>query len=181
MSDIKGVLGGHCNKTWDDHGALKFMVENYGVKSMIDVGCGPGGQVKNGKKLGIISVGVDGDKDVNPDVLVDFRKEPYIPEQSFDLGWSVEFLEHVHEDYMDNYMSIFKKCKYVICTASQVVSKAHVNCKPLDWWKEKFSDAGFWHSDEMLKEVLKHSTMKKKKGHKTWLEQTGMVYVNGMG
>lgn len=182
MNEVPAHLGGHSGKTWIDNGALKLMVDNYDIKSMVDVGCGPGGQVAQARKLGIEAIGIDGDPTVDPDVLIDFTKQTWQTGQTFDLAWSVEFLEHVPEEYMDNYMMIFQKCKYVICTASTWPGPLHVNCKPKEWWVEKFSEYGFTYTEEIYQEVLKNSTMDKKNtpetGPMTWLERTGMVYVN---
>lgn len=182
MNKIASHLGGHSNKTWFDRGSLRWMINNYDVKSMVDIGCGPGGQVSQAHGLGIRAIGIDGDHTVKPDVLVDFSKETWKTDQKFDLAWSVEFLEHVAEEHMYNYMHIFKKCRYVICTANDHPGPLHVNCKPKEWWINKFSDNGFSYSEKIYQEILQHSTMDKKNspetGLKSWLERTGMVYIN---
>lgn len=181
MNEVASHLGGHGNKTWFDRGSLRWMVNNYNVQSMVDVGCGPGGQVAQAKALGIEAIGIDGDHTVNPDVLIDFTEQTWDTDRQFDLAWSVEFLEHVAEEYMDNYMQIFKKCKYIICTASTWPGPLHVNCKPKQWWIDKFAESGFTYSEHLYQEILKASTMDKKNnpetGPMTWLERTGMVYV----
>jgi len=56
-----------------------------------------------------------------------------------------------------------------------------VNCKERDYWIEKFSEYGFAFSQDVLDNVLKHSTMAKKRtptDELSWLDRTGMVYVN---
>lgn len=182
MNEVAAHLGGHGGKTWFDRGSLRWMINNYNVKSMVDVGCGPGGQIAQAKGLGIEAIGIDGDHTVNPDVLIDFTEQTWDTDRTFDLAWSVEFLEHVAEEYMDNYMQIFKKCKYVICTASTWPGPLHVNCKSKEWWIDKFDEYGFTYSEHLYQEILRASTMDKKNnpetGPMTWLERTGMVYVN---
>lgn len=182
MIEVAPHLGGHGGKTWIDRGSLLFMRDNYDVKSMVDVGCGPGGQVQTARDLGIFSVGIDGDPTVNADITIDFTQKTWETDQTFDLGWSVEFLEHVPEQHDHNYMSIFKKCKYVICTASTWPGPLHVNCKPKEDWISLFEVCGFTYSDQIYQEILKHSTMAKKNnpstGPMSWLERTGMVFVN---
>ena len=42
-------LGGHAGITHTDQGVLKFFQENHNIKSILDVGCGPGGQVFEAK------------------------------------------------------------------------------------------------------------------------------------
>ena len=114
-------LSGHSGKTWVDDGAFRKLIELINFKSLIDVGCGPGGVVKFSNKLGIKSIGVDGDNSISRDIendfyLHDYTNGPFIINLKFDLCWCVEFLEHVEEKYMDNYFDTFKKCKYVFCT-----------------------------------------------------------------
>jgi hypothetical protein len=61
MNKIPKHLGGHANTTHIDKGSLKWIINNFDVKSMIDIGCGPGGQLEIAKSLNIHCVGVDGD------------------------------------------------------------------------------------------------------------------------
>jgi len=183
MVEVPDHLGGHNNKTWEDKGALEYLISKLDIQSMIDIGCGPGGQVKTARKLNLDAQGIDGDSTVNPDILVDFTKEMYEPDRTFDLGWSVEFLEHVPEQHMDNYMSIFLKCKYVVCTANPNHGNYHYNLHPKQWWIEQFEKRGFEYEQEIIQGVLKNSTMKRKIEKKTgksytWLEQSGMAFVN---
>lgn len=181
MSTLPAHLGGHVNKTWIDSGSLQYMYDNYNIRTMIDVGCGPGGQVQEARKIGIRSIGFDGDYTVNPDVVVDFSKSGYETDQFWDMAWSVEFLEHVEEKYLPNCFTLFTKCKYVICTANTNPGPLHVNCRNTDYWISKFAEYGFDYSQEMLHQILKHSTMDKKRtttDQLSWLERTGMVYVN---
>lgn len=39
-------LGGHGFKTHLDHGLLNFFKNEFNCKSLLDIGCGPGGMVK---------------------------------------------------------------------------------------------------------------------------------------
>lgn len=177
MKKIDPHLGGHSNKTWIDRGSLKYMYDKYNVRSMIDIGCGPGDQVKQARNLGIEATGFDGDYTISPDVLIDFTKAEYTTLNTWDLAWSVEFVEHVEEKHMANYMSLFSKCKYIICTANPSPGPYHFNCKDIDYWIGKFEQNGFTFSQQILDGVLVHSTMAKKLGS-SWLERTGMAYVN---
>jgi 2-polyprenyl-3-methyl-5-hydroxy-6-metoxy-1,4-benzoquinol methylase len=101
-------IGGHSNKTHTDEGVLKYLKKKYNITSMIDVGCGPGGMSRIAAKYKIKWTGVDGDPETlkhNSAIqLCDFEKDT----QATDLIWSVEFLEHVWEEFMDNYMNILK-------------------------------------------------------------------------
>ena len=62
MSDILPEhLGGHMNKTHVDEGALRYMIQTFSIESMLDIGCGPGGQLRAAQNLGLHAIGIDGD------------------------------------------------------------------------------------------------------------------------
>ena len=117
-------LGGHQGKTHIDEGALQWLV-NLGIKSFIDIGCGPGGMVELAKNKGLRTIGVDGDYtltrfDPNYFVIHDYTKGSPIIHEDYDVAWSVEFLEHVEEKYMANYMDTFKCAKSAVVTLSLI-------------------------------------------------------------
>ena len=65
---------------------------------MLDIGCGLGGHVFRSREVGIDSYGVDGTDLLPLDLKmqkVDYRIKSSSFNIDFDLGWSVEFLEHV--------------------------------------------------------------------------------------
>lgn len=176
-------LGGHGNKTWIDQGSLKYMVDSFGVKSMLDIGCGPGGMREVCNSLGVKWFGIDGD----PAIKID--DENYInwdlcdgiplmlADVAIDLAWSVEFLEHVEEEYQHNYMRLFQKCRWAIVTAAPPGwdGHHHVNCKPKEYWINVFKDYGFRHRNDVLRKVKRSSTMDKKRSF-SWIDRTGMCF-----
>jgi hypothetical protein len=92
-----------------------------------------------------------------------------------DLCWSVEFLEHVREQYMDNYFSIFDKCNYILCTANPNANKGHhhVNAKPMSYWIEKFNERGFSFIEEDTNFIRTNGSMKRE-----FIRNTGLVFKN---
>jgi len=175
---LKGELGGHANVTHIDKGSLQFFVNTFKISSMLDVGCGPGGQIKCASDFGINAIGIDGD----PEVLrisdlpgrihiCDLRVGPWKGDP-VDLVWSVEFLEHIDESYMPHYMETFKLGKWVVCTASQNKNVPyHVNCQSKEYWIEKFDQYGFKFEPELTLRVKQASTMDRE-----FIQDTGMVY-----
>ena len=172
-------LGGHCNQTHVDKTNFLYLKYKYDIKSMIDVGCGPGGMVALGNSELVTSFGIDGDftlPERNNIVVHDFTKGVCTDQRvnrQFDLGWSVEFLEHVEEQYVDNFMREFEKCKYVFCTAAppNATGYHHVNCKSLEYWITKFMEIGFTYSKEETDYMKIHSSMRK-----GFYKRAGMFY-----
>ncbi len=159
-------LGGHQNVTHIDVGCLNYLHDKHNIRSMLDIGCGPGGMEEVANSLGILWLGIDGDPSVTPPILHDFTKGK-VPHTihlgTYDLGWSTEFLEHVEEKYMDNYMAAFQRCKLIVCTAAPPGKKGwhHVNCQDAAYWIRKFDEYGFSYDQEEVNNIRKSSTMKR--------------------
>jgi len=176
----KGYLGGHDWVTHTDEGSLQYAIEKYNIKSMLDIGCGPAGQVRVGLNLGLDVLGVDGDPRVveeNNDVsvkLCDFTKESYT-ERNFDLAWSCEFVEHVYEHHQENYMKTFQQCKYAIITFAPPgkAGNHHVNLRPDTYWIEVFSKYGFKFSEEDTKQLKERTTMKRE-----FIRDNGLFFIS---
>lgn len=175
-------LGGHAGKTHLFPVVVDHLLKTYDIKTMVDVGCGPGGMVELARKKGIETIGIDGDWTVerNIEVIIhDFTTGPYEVEPR-DLAWSVEFLEHVHEKYMDNYFSIFEKCKYVLCTAALPGHEGHhhVNCQPHEYWVEKFANYGFTFDAEATETIKALPKNYRGSNKKNWIAGTGKFFIN---
>lgn len=171
-------LGGQNGKSWTDDGALEVMW-NLGCRKIIDVGCGLGGQVKLAESLGWESYGVDGDWTVLPKetnfILNDYTEGSPVITEAVDLVWCVEFLEHVEEKFMDNYMKTFKdsQAKYLIITHAVPGQGGHhhVNCQDKDYWFDAFGKHGFIYDRELTNQIREASTMKK-----PFIARTGLVF-----
>lgn len=174
-------LGGHLNKVHTDRDTLLYLKEKYNIKTMIDIGCGPGDMIDIANLRGINAIGIDGDYTLQEDweakninvILHDFSVGPPTIEQQFDLGWSIEFLEHVEEKYLPNFMSVFQKCNYVICTAAPPGQKGHhhVNLQNPEYWHKKFSEYGFVYDEEETKHIKSISGMRK-----PFIKMNGMFF-----
>lgn len=170
MKVLPEHLGGHLNKVHVDRGILLNMINTCGVKSMLDIGCGPGDMVELARNRGLETVGIDGDftLKLNPTLFVthDFTTGPLtnsLVDREFDLAWSVEFLEHVEEKYISNFMTEFAKCKYVVCTAAPPghTGHHHVNCQPIEYWIDVFGKYGFSYDGDKTTELKEVSLMRK--------------------
>lgn len=172
-------LGGHEGKTHMDLGILNYLKDNLSIKTMIDVGCGPGGMVEAARSIGIDSYGVDGDFRLEREFpqkyfLHDFTKGKLDLENTFDFAYSCEFVEHVYEKYQDNYMSVFKRAKHVLLTFAPEGTPGHhhVNCKNESYWIEVFNRYGFKFDKKITDEIRNHSTMER-----DFIRNNGLYFV----
>lgn len=171
-------LGGHFNRTHLDEGSLLFIIKEFNIKSFLDIGCGPMGMVVLAKKLGLDSLGLDGDPKLRFKenfLKHDFTNGPAPLQRKFDLAWSVEFLEHVEEQFIKNYMEAFKLCKFCFITHA-LPNKAgyhHVNCKDEKYWINIFESYGFSFDNEVTERVKNNSTMKRE-----FVKKTGKFFIN---
>ena len=177
MSQLGKHLGGHANITHLDEASLKYIVDKYEIETAYDLGCGPGGMVSCMLDHGVQSTGIDGDFTLNlkiPHIIHDFETGPIEGLEKRDFCWSVEFLEHVYEKFMDNYFSVFKQVKYILCTASQNPhAYHHVNVKPVSYWIEQFTSRGFKYSEDDSDYIRANSSMSR-----DFIRETGMVFIN---
>lgn len=183
MNMLPNHLGGHENMTHIDVGALDLLMQKYNVKSMLDIGCGPGGMVRQAHLKGLDVLGVDGDftvsrpKMIEPFVKIhDFVTGPFIPPRQFDLCWSVEFVEHVEERFMDNFIEPMKYCKYVLITHALPNQPGwhHVNCQTYDYWVDAFTDRGFTFDAGGTIAIRAASTMNER-----YVRLQSLFFVNG--
>lgn len=172
-------LGGHMNKTHVDYGSLRYM-KSLGCESMIDIGCGPGGQVQAAKELGFKrSLGIDGDWTVLPKegnfILHDFTEGPYKSFVNYDLAWSVEFLEHVEEQYIPNYMPVFASAKYALVTFAPPGHGGHhhVNEQEMDYWVDIFEKYDMIYNQSLTIKIRQSSTMAK-----PFMQTRGIAFEN---
>ena len=159
-------LGGHKGRTHTDTGLIKMARDQLGCKSMLDIGCGPGGQVYEARKLGLDAIGIDGDplKRDKPELFLihDFTKgEIKNIKMDFDLIWCVEFVEHIQKQYTHNWMTLMEKGKYVFMTYSEPGKPGHhhVNCQPKQYWLDLYNDWGFDYREDLTKKSKELSTM----------------------
>ena len=178
------MIGNHNNRTWYDRGALRFMRNNFGIDTMVDIGCGTKNQVKTALAIGYSeAIGIDGDEKVEPDIVSDFNYELLKLDKNYDLAWCVEVLPYIHQRKIRNLKPALEKCKYLIATATVWSNREYPNGNKRQWYIDRFESWGFKYDDDLYKEVVEHSLMERKNhesGSYTWLERTGMVFKNTM-
>jgi hypothetical protein len=139
INEKRGIYGGRGDKQHlggftkiDIHGLSPFvwrlMVRDYGIRSVLDVGCGRGVSTLWFLLHGLDTLCVEGSHDAYlqsmlPDkdlqmVEHDFSRGPWFPERTYDAVWAVEFLEHVGRNFHHNYLPAFRKAAIIFATHS---------------------------------------------------------------
>ena len=144
--NIYGDPTSECPKMW------AFICNRLNITSVIDIGCGFGYHTKYFKEqLDLRVVGVEGSKKVvkltpiKEVIHHDYTQAEYIPDDDFDLAWCIEFVEHVEDQYKDNFLATFKKCKHLVMTHATPGQSGyhHVNERDRSYWIEYISKNGF--------------------------------------
>lgn len=165
-------LGGHQGMTWIDEPVLDYLIDRYGVTSMLDIGCGPGGMVDAARARGLSAWGIDGDWTIGREYVVmhDYTAGPY-PARGFDLIWCVEFVEHVAAEYEANYLATFDAGRVLYLTAAYPGQGGHhhVNEQPAQYWIERLGRRG-WVED------LEATQWVRRNGATPFAQMTGMVF-----
>jgi SAM-dependent methyltransferase len=165
----------------------EYIIKKYKVNSVIDVGCGMGFSLVEFLKHCKNVVGIDGSEfalENSPAKELIFKHDYSIgeleTENRFDLCWSCEFVEHVDEEYRDNFLSTFAFAKYVAMTFAEPGQPGHhhVNCQPQEYWIEHLARFGFKYDDQAtleLRQVAKEEG--EDDGYFKYFEKTGLFFV----
>ena len=203
MQIIHRHLGGfiHNDSNSYERQLWEVMIEKFSITSVLDVGCGMGYSTLFFKKHPSIErvLCVEGSSEAVNNSLVpddtvqhDYTLGPYWPSESYDMLWSLEFLEHVEEKYLVNIMSTFKKAKLLFVSASEQGGWSHVNVRKRAYWVGVFESYGFVYLPNVtelarvnspgFKWQLKysyHNQLKENGDRKyVYFYYTGMVFLN---
>ena len=141
----------------------KRMVTEFGIRTLIDLGCGRGISTSWFLTHGVDAMCVEGSHDavlqtMLPDpstqlVEHDFSRGPWWPADTKDAVWCVEFLEHVGRNFHHNYLPVFRKSALIFATHSIWGGWHHVEVHPQDWWITKMQMYGFRLASNLTLEV----------------------------
>lgn len=124
--------------------------------SYLDVGSGTGAMVNTSEKLGVDkSAGLDQlPRPNHPKLLqVDLRDPIFLSNAPFQLVTSIETAEHIDPQYADNLVATIahNAGERIVFTAAMPgqIGHGHVNCQPMNYWREKFHRAGWeWNQPD---------------------------------
>lgn len=144
-----------------------WLVEACGIRSVVDIGCGEGHALAFFRELGCHAIGVDGiaQEDVNI-VEHDYTTGPW-PERvrgtrldgATDLAWCCEFVEHVEERFVENFLETFLMARVLAMTHGLPGQGGHhhVNCQPPEYWIERVEAIGFKFEPELTAYAKGHT------------------------
>ena len=163
-----------CPNVWD------WMASTFQPMTALDVGCGEGHAMRYMLDHCCIDVtGIDGMTSaklagvVPPERILVHDFEHGVPETSHpDIIWSCEFVEHVEEEYLENFMAVFHRARSaVLMTHAEPGQQGyhHVNCQPAEYWIDRMRARGFQFSQVLTE----HS---RKLAPRTHWERSGLVF-----
>lgn len=135
-------------KLWD------WLIERFDLKTVLDVGCGQGHAVKWFRDRGIAACGIEGslkvirhaESDAVSHILWhDFTEGPTpTPLAPRDLVWCCEFVEHVEEQFIPNYLPILCSGKVLAITHALPGQDGYhrVTCRDDAFWIDTFERQG---------------------------------------
>lgn len=178
---LGGCIQGGDEDTYDEKVWI-YLIEKFGIKSIIDVGCGEGWSTEFFKRKGLKVLGVEGSQKVingspHKELLIqhDYTKGKLKIKQKFDAIWTCEFVEHVEQQYVENFLDTFEKVDYIFMTYSEPQWSTggyhHVNCRDQNYWNVKLASIGF-------KYLLEDSLAAREIAIARWIKPTLSIYQN---
>src|SRR5262249_196054 len=129
-----------------------------------DVGCGEGHAARYFADHGCDVVGIDGVWQLSQNwrfTMHDYTEGPLALRDPIDLIWSCEFVEHVEERYIHNFLTTFTAAGMVAMTPAEPGQPGyhHVNCRSADYWKGALAGIGFLCDDELTRQARNRAQM----------------------
>lgn len=159
-----------------------WLIARFAPRVVWDVGCAEGHAVKHFLEKGLQAWGVDGcvealetavvprDRIVIHDYSRGAQRIPAHIEQP-DLVYSCEFVEHVEQRYMENFLADFGRARTVCFTHAfeDQPGHHHVNCQAPQYWIAAMQQKGFAWDEKASLESRRIA------GRSHW-ERSGLVF-----
>lgn len=145
--------------------AYEYLITNFEINSMLDVGSGIGHAAKWFSNKGVDVTAIEGLEDnvneaVVPTILIDLTERSFT--KDVDLVYCVEVVEHIEEKYLENLLDTLCCGKYLFMTNALPGQTGwhHVNCQPTEYWINHLEKRGYKILEEeskILKELSRDS------------------------
>lgn len=142
---LGGDPGTYCPAIWD------YLIDTFQPKSIFDVGCGEGHLINYFYDKGIkvrasegLSENINNARLKSCIIEHDYTQDVLKPIK-VDMTISCEFVEHVEERFIQNYLPQFCACKILVFTHALPNQDGHhhVNCQKAEYWITLMSYFGF--------------------------------------
>lgn len=154
----------------------QWLVKKLKIRTMVDVGAGDGATVDFFDGLGVEALGIDGVWTGHESIVVwDYTVGPFKPPAA-DFVWSCEFVEHVEEQYLENFLTSFAQGKTIAMTHGTPGQPGyhHVNCRTAKYWVAQLDSIGYDY-DEFLTAEARAVAAADKAPHNYFL-MTGLLF-----
>lgn len=134
----------------------KWMLLRWPIRSVCDIGCGPGYHLEWFRSRGLEACGIEGDpcavaasRCPEAILLHDLTTGPCATPTPFDLLWCCETVEHINESHVDHILATFRDCAHantILAMTHGVVGQGgihHVNCQEAAYWIDQLAAVGF--------------------------------------
>ena len=146
--------------------------------SVLDAGCGPGTYVYAMRDIGVNAVGLDTDDRVIGKPHLTQKSLMDMTDEKADVVVCLEVAEHIPEEFNDKIVEkiVGAVGKSLIFTAAipGQGGVGHINCRPRQFWLEKFTAAGLKHDIDMEEHIL---TYARGGYHMGWFTQNLLYFV----
>jgi SAM-dependent methyltransferase len=138
----------------------------WGIRSVLDVGCGRGWSALWYQLQGVQTKCVEGSPTAIRSTLLpasavvahDFTRGPWWPEATVDLAWCINFVHQVSRQYAPNYFAALSRAAILVVSFPRFGGWHAVEVHDLDYWILQFELRGFQLS-ERLTDQLKEAAV----------------------
>ncbi|HYP38282.1 MAG TPA: methyltransferase domain-containing protein [Stellaceae bacterium] len=157
----------------------RYLIDRFGVRSVLDVGCGEGHAVAFFNRQGVYAHGIDGlplnvERAVFPIALHDLKAGPYT--MPVDLVLCVEVVEHIEECYLESLIKTLSNGRIIAmthCLPGVDGGHHHVNLQPKEYWVKHVQQMGYTlATDNDLYRTIAHAETGPK-----YFSESGLVFI----
>lgn len=189
-----GKVGGYAREGYRDFPAHEITFQHIMIRrpeSVLEIGAARGYILKRLQDAGIRVAGLEISKHcylsraLEDIFLHDICKVPWpIPDQSYDLCFSIATLEHIPEEFLPGVLGEIKRtCKRSLHgidfgEKDDGFDKTHCTLRPLSWWQLLFSKHGLRAERNVYHELLNKEELEQGKFPEEVLKGDGKVKLN---
>jgi hypothetical protein len=142
----------------------KRMVEKFGIRSVLDIGCGRGFSTLWFLLHEVDALCVEGSSDaINQSLLEaneiihhDYTRGPWWPSHTVDAVWAADFVQQVSLHHQHNYLAAFRKAALLFLTFPRDGAQLgwhNVEVHGEDWWKQRMELHGFVYDANITSQI----------------------------